>query len=107
MIDPASLATDDPLGIGGLLIDASRLQQLGKAGQLANDVLGAAVVGLRAYQHQADLAAPADRRLAFRELGLAIGLAAEPLPEFRSLRERIESFWIDPRHRQTALVAGA
>jgi len=103
MIEPASLATDDALGIGGLLIDASRLQQLGKAEQLLNDVLGAAVVGLRAYQHQTDLDAPVDRRLAFRELGLAIGLAAEPLPAFQLLRERIESFWIDPRHRQTAL----
>ena len=103
MIDPASLATDDPLGIGGLLIDASRLQQLGTADQLRNDVLSAAAVGLRAYQQEAALDAPADRRLAFRELGLAIGLAAEPLPAFRPLRQQIESFWIDSQHRQTGL----
>ena len=36
---------------------------------------------------QPDLGSPADHRLAFRELGLAIGLAAE-------------SFWLLPEHRQ-------
>jgi hypothetical protein len=72
--------TADPLGLGGLLADAWRLAQLpgripGRP-QLLATMLEAAVDGLAAYQHQRPWQLPPSRRLAFRELGLAIGLHA-------------------------------
>jgi hypothetical protein len=80
MVDGRDWRTDDPLGLGGLLADAWRLAQLpgGMSGrrQLVATLLEAAVDGLSAYQHQRPLQRPLSRRLAFRELGLAIGLHA-------------------------------
>ena len=75
-----SLLTDDPLGIGGLLGDAYRLAQLlhGDSGDdaLLGLLLAAAAGGLAVWLGQRPLARPAVERLAFRELGLAIGLQA-------------------------------
>src|SRR5262249_25402162 len=80
MIDPRGLATEDPLSLGGLLGDAYRVMQLGPHGagnhRLVESLLAAALVGIQHYVQQAELRAPAHHRLAFRELGLAIGLAA-------------------------------
>jgi hypothetical protein len=123
MIEPASLATADPLGIGGLLVDAYRLSQLVQAGTRGADpvlleaLLAAALQGLRHFSELSDLAAPANRRLAFRELGLALGLAAvgsidrEALPggvrtfcahldRYVHLRRDVEAFWSRPEHRK-------
>ena len=106
MIDEPALASADPLGIGGLLVDASRLVQLGVDQPLLDAVIAAAVVGLRAYAARSDLRRPAEQRLAFRELGLAIGLAAAPsidpgrLTPFEPLRHEIQTFWLDPEHRR-------
>ncbi|HSN28226.1 MAG TPA: hypothetical protein VLT45_18195, partial [Kofleriaceae bacterium] len=50
---------------------------------------------------------PADRRLAFRELGLAIGLAAADaigapdFERFASVRDAITHFWLDDGHRSS------
>jgi hypothetical protein len=76
--------TDDPLGLGGLLFDAGRLSQLLDNEQfddihLLGEVLRAcrnSLIGLldRRYLNQ-----PVSYRLAFRELGLAIGLKALPI----------------------------
>lgn len=126
MFDPRALATSDPLGIGGLLFDAYRVHQLsGRAPQrseafLLEALLAAAAAGLREYVTQPDLRLPAERRLGFRELGLAIGFAAlrrlhadaadasttlraslERVEPYVVLRETIESFWLDPAHRAT------
>jgi hypothetical protein len=82
MIDPGSLVTTDPLGIGGLLIDAYRLSDLIKAGvrradpRLLDALLSAASQGMRHFVSTTDLTAPANQRLGFRELGLVIGFAA-------------------------------
>ena len=82
MIDRGALATADPLGLGGLLADACRVDQLRRQNappngeQLLGDLLEAALAGLRHYVEQPDLRSSAHGRLAFRELGLAIGLAA-------------------------------
>ncbi|MEW6271089.1 MAG: hypothetical protein AB1689_17545 [Thermodesulfobacteriota bacterium] len=128
MMHPSGLATSDPLGLGGLLVDASRLHQLLGQGappsgaELRDALLGAALTGLGAYLAQPDLRQPATRRLAFRELGLAIGLAAvaplareasgfggrtraalDGLAKALPLREAIESFWLEPAHRATEL----
>jgi hypothetical protein len=111
---PADLATGDPLGIGGLLTDAWRLAQSAVSGAsersgLRDRVLDAAVAGLDAYAGSGELGLEASHRLGFRELGLAIGLAAverlrdagpghgfESLERFIGLRSEIEGFWVDP-----------
>jgi hypothetical protein len=130
MLDRRQLATSDPLGLGGLLVDAYRVAQLMRQDAWSSDadlleaLLAAALVGLQHYLTGPDLKAPADRRLAFRELGLAIGLAAvglmeqdarhgperfaggagararlEPLARCAALRPQIEAFWLRPEHR--------
>src|SRR5262249_32179339 len=77
-------ATDDPLGIGGLLFDACRLFQLlrhenrGEV-RLLEDVLQGSGDGLMIILKTGYLKRPARHRLAFRELGLAIGLRAIPI----------------------------
>jgi hypothetical protein len=120
MIEPRRLATADPLGIGGLLVDAYRLAQL-RARQSGNDalvelLLDAGLLGLEHYATQSDLGMPAARRLAFRELGLAIGLAVlerddwpaptdtararlARLSRHAPLRAEIEAFWLRAEHR--------
>ena len=76
-----NLATDDPLGIGGLLFDASRIAQLMihsglKYESLLENVVDSAVLGLEYFVSNNQLEDPAEYRLAFRELGLSIGLSA-------------------------------
>jgi len=125
------LATDDPLGLGGLLIDACRVAQLiragvARSGDLLAPLLAAASVGLSHYARRNDLQRPAAQRLAFRELGLAIGISAlerieaelramkvpdhrgalaeiEVLERYAGLGAAIESFWraAAPRSVQT------
>ncbi len=117
---PRDLATPDPLGLGGLLADAYRVDQLTRQGAFSGEdllkrLLSAAATGLRHYARSGELERPAEYRLAFRELGLAIGLAAvpmlhengggEPAAELRTflpMRDEIESFWLHAPHRQTA-----
>ena len=76
--------TDDPLGVGGLLFDACRLCQL--PGQhhpgdvpLLKEITQACERGIVAFRNGRNPARPAPHRLAFRELGLAIGLRALPI----------------------------
>ena len=80
LIAGTNVLTDDPLGIGGLLVDAYRLAQLlhERPGDdaLLGLLLAAAATGLHAWLQQRPLARADKERLAFRELGLAIGLSA-------------------------------
>lgn len=118
MVDPSRLATSDPLGIGGLLVDAARLAQL-KADdarahrELIERLLVSALDGLTAYGDD-DLRRPANLRLGFRELGLAIGLdaveltsrladfsAGKSLLRYLPIRDEIETFWSDPENRRS------
>jgi hypothetical protein len=122
--------TDDPLGLGGLLVDAYRVQQLQIQGarfqpELLEALLEAAIEGLHFYKNSGELQQPPQFRLAFRELGLTIGLhavermqamidsddnglAVNPrlhaqlgaLMQYAHLREHIENFWIHPEHQQ-------
>jgi hypothetical protein len=76
--------TDDPLGVGGLLFDASRLCQLIHEEQQRELRLLEAVIegcreGLMLLLARGYLNWPIPHRLAFRELGLAIGLRALPI----------------------------
>lgn len=77
--------TPDPLGIGGLLTDAWRLAQLTVLDDvpeseghelLLEHLLDDAVESLENWVHTDPLSLPLPCRLAFRELGLSIGLAA-------------------------------
>jgi hypothetical protein len=124
-------ATNDPLGIGGLLSDALKVAQLVINGQfeqtdLVETLLDAAVEGLGSYVRQGPLDYPADYRLAFRELGLSIGLRAverlqgvirkkrgvfpkkhpvhkhiENLNQSSPLIETIETFWLGHQEAKT------
>jgi len=122
--------TDDPLGLGGLLDAACRVTQLiisesFEQTDLLNTLLDACLVGLRFYARNNSLELPAEYRLAFRELGLSIGLRAagkmqglivknpgffnskypphsriETLRGFAPLIKAIESFWLEPANRE-------
>jgi hypothetical protein len=122
--------TDDCLGIGGLLVDAFRIGQLREhgvtvAGTSLDSLLTAVRTGLTQFARNSPLQAPAEHRLAFRELGLAIGLHAldalhrryadrqlgmtdaeagelERLSEICALAEQIEAFWLDPVNRSAS-----
>jgi len=124
-------ATDDPLGIGGLLFDASRIAQLLVQGgfacpDLLESVVDSALRGMRAVGRSRLLQLPAGYRLAFRELGLSIGLKGldevsgmiernpdvfgqkgslhrrvTELKEYGPLAEEIEQFWLDEENQKT------
>jgi hypothetical protein len=130
MMQGRDWTTADPLGIGGLLMDAAPVHQLMRLGaplkgELLDQLLEAARAGLSDYARQGERRGPAARRLAFRELGLAIGLEAaerlrlaldeqpagtrargevrkplEALQRHAPLRAEIESFWLAPEHRR-------
>ena len=132
MLRHGELATSDPLGIGGLLIDAYRVQQLAQQGaqpdeQLLERLLDAAHTGLQHYTQGGELQLPAKHRLAFRELGLAIGLHAvermqqaadhdhahattsprqraqlQTLMQYLPLRDEIETNWRNPEQQRAA-----
>jgi len=125
-----SLPTDDPLGTGGLLADATRIAGLIITGKyryepLLEQVMDAALRGTIAFSESDDLRLPAGYRLAFRELGLSIGLKGmqqleevirinpeifdqksrlhaitEDLMMYVPLGETIEQFWMDHRNRE-------
>jgi len=76
-----SLVTDDPLGIGGLLSDALRVGQLMVKSNdsfdleiLLQDLLTSALLGLKSYAQNNPQDFPAVYRLAFREMGVSIGI---------------------------------
>ncbi len=130
MVHDGEWTTDDPLGLGGLLIDAFRVLQLQQQGvqpqpHLLEELLDAAINGLNYYARSGELEHPPQYRLAFRELGLVIGLHAvermqqrldgkqhevnssrlqeqlRELMRYTGLREHIENFWRNPEHQHT------
>jgi hypothetical protein len=126
-----SWTTDDPLGIGGLLFDAYRVAQLIVSGNLEQTglletLLESSLIGLDSFVKRNSLELPAGYRLAFRELGLSIGLRAvekirelierkssplrnedplyslmEILKRYAGLRENIEKFWLEGTSKET------
>jgi hypothetical protein len=118
-----NMATNDPLGIGGLLSDSARIAQLMRNGfsymGLLETVIGASLLGVESFATGQSLELPADYRLAFRELGLSIGLKGvkeligwikenpdlfnrknslqehvESLARYAPLGEAIDQFWM-------------
>ena len=129
-----SWATSDALGIGGLLLDLSvivRLTAAGEcdAGHALDRALTDAVRSLDTFAASRELERPVHGRLAFREIGLAIGLhaadsvraailharprfgrpadverrlgGAQALLEHLELRHEIERCWMDPAAQET------
>jgi hypothetical protein len=131
MCEGRDWTTGDALGVGGLLADAYRVAQLVSAGaamgaDLLQILLDAAQVSLRAYRRKGGLHLPLAYRLAFRELGLSIGLRAvvrmqalveerpaafagqpalhtqiDALSQHVPLTAEIEKFWADQAGRET------
>lgn len=128
MIKRGLFATADPLGLGGLMCDAYRVQQLLLQGTptaegLLDSLLAAASNGIPYFVQGGDLQQPASFRLGFRELGLAIGLQAigrmwrsveghpklssqanlgavlHGLMHYAPLGREIETFWRNPEHQ--------
>lgn len=122
-------ATEDPLGIGGLLGDAYKLVQLIAIHHLDETARLEALLAdvessLQAFIRNNSFNHPAEYRLAFRELGLSIGLHAinrmqkriehelenftnarqllatlTKLSDFHHMHQGIESFWLAPAHQ--------
>ena len=122
-------ATEDSLGIGGLLsdaftlvqlIDTHHLQETARLETLLQDI----ALSLQAFITHNQLNLPAEYRLAFRELGLSIGLHAiekiqktiekhpdnfnnadqlsstlSKLSRFHQIAGLIEDFWSEPEHQ--------
>lgn len=123
--------TEDSLGIGGLLCHAYQVANLIANKQfeqpgLLGTILESALLGLAYYTQENTLNLPAENRLAFRELGLSIGLHAvkrldemleekahsfenrstlqpliEELIQYSPLIELIESFWLDRGNQES------
>ncbi|MEE8311768.1 MAG: hypothetical protein V3R77_05885 [Candidatus Binatia bacterium] len=128
--------TADPLGIGELLTGAYKLAQLAadtviEEPRLLEEILWSSARGLESLTRQRPFEQSAERRLAFRELGLAIGLAAvvgirhlsqlhphvltdsvrisaalETLQRHEHLREEIVAFWLEPANRESSSWSG-
>jgi hypothetical protein len=83
-------ATGDPLGVGGLLFDACRLcqEEDRRELRLLEDVMQGSSDGLMLMLKTEYLKRPAPHRLAFRELGLAIGLRGVPIIAHEFQNER-------------------
>ncbi len=117
--------TEDPLGMGGLLSGAWRSWQMVDRGvfphpELPGHLLEAVLAGLPLFLDSGTLGMPPEYRLAFRELGLAIGLhaldgfeqvvatapaeratfslkeALERIRPYQRLALEIETFWLRP-----------
>lgn len=123
--------TDDPLGIGGLLCNAYEVVKLvfngyWKQTALIMDILKSSQTGIEVYLKGKPMLLPADCRLAFRELGLSLGLHSvkrfwelisekpdlfddnrdfysliENMLKFVPLIQEIEEFWLKHMNRQT------
>lgn len=128
-----SLVTDDPLGIGGILSDSLRVSQLiiksdtsFNLEKLLQKLLDSALLGLESYAKNNSQDFPAVYRLAFREMGLSIGIKGvdylysliesnedkfkehdfldqrvEALQDYMSLAGSLENFWLDDKNRES------
>ena len=124
-----SMVTADPLGIGGLLSDASRTAQLMIHGfsymNLLEKIVDSSLPGIGSFVAGNSIDLPAEYRLAFRELGLSIGLKGvekllesikenpdlfdrknslqqqvESLVRYKPVGEAIDQFWMNNKNRK-------
>lgn len=107
--------TDDPLGIGGLLLNTARAAELDKGGTSLPDsirapkLLETGLGGLQIYKNQVyHPFRAAEGRLAFRECGLSLGtrvlyglrdgfgeLNLDRLEDYLPLAKELEEFWLN------------
>jgi hypothetical protein len=97
--------TDDPLGLGGLLFDACRLCRLPDDDTtddalLLEEIASACCRGLKAWLGSGGMNQPTAHRLAFRELGLAIGISGVPIID-QALGSDAKGFGTRPGLRRT------
>lgn len=107
-------ASDDPLGVGGLLVAAHDCRGLVSAGEhdlreFCASLESDAERSLQALGELAFLSLAAERRLGFRELGLSLGLASVAhsgparsgglLSRYIPVRKAIEGFWLRAENR--------
>ncbi len=123
------LKTNDPLGIGGLLTDATRTTQMMiygsiKRPEILENLLNSALFGIKSYRVTGQLALNPEHRLAFRELGLSIGFKGleimekciennpeifisthlkqlKQLQNYRYMVRYIDEFWLDPKNQDS------
>jgi len=123
------LKTNDPLGIGGLLADATRTTQLMVYGtinqpEVLDKILQSTLAGIRSYIGTGQLSLSPDYRLAFRELGFSLGLNGIKLMEtcmrdhpelftlthenllkqikdYQYICQDIEEFWLNPVNQKS------
>jgi len=123
------LETNDPLGIGGLLSDAVRTTQLMIYGtinkpEILDDILESTLMGIVSYIGTGQLSLTPDYRLAFRELGLSIGLKGlkiieicikdhpelftskhktllKQLKNYQYISKDIDEFWLNPINQKS------
>lgn len=118
MLTSLDIRTTDPLGLGGLLLDASRLAQIMEMekamepgpGRVADEerleeLLAAVLDGLLLYVRHGDFRRPAAARLAFRELGLALGLSAVELLQQQVAADRHHLFSSAELHAQLKILS--
>ena len=122
----AHWATEDPLGIGGLLEDIVRMTGFDAVRpepihHFIRSIVFDLGLSFEALVEASPFDRPAEQRLAFRELGLAIGMrglesrcfrlsltgqrenSLERLLRYRPLAEEIISFWADHANRRCPL----
>lgn len=114
--------TSDPLGIGGLLLNAIRAMELTGSKRLIKEIepeklISDCIDGLEMYANMHDPNRSVNLRLAFRECGLSLGLRAiyefkertdlkddfEKINRYMYLANDIESFWADTE-KHTAYI---
>jgi hypothetical protein len=131
MCEGLSWVTTDTLGIGGMLVNSCVLMHLmqekyyGKYESLLLQILEEIEFGLNSIIHADIFKLPASYRLAFRELGLSIGLHALELMEnlvsrkmeyagnqakinhrvdrllvYKLLANQIEEYWLQPENQK-------
>jgi len=133
MSQAMNMDSSDPLGIGGLLSSACSLSQLIVETKMANlsdmllSLLASSLKGIDGFMQTDTLRYPANYRLAFRELGLSIGLHGvkkiqelikdnneyfknyvalnsklDDLKMYLSLCDIIENFWLNPENQKSS-----
>lgn len=89
------LETEDPLGIGNMLIDAYRLYKMNEERNFINKIIEAAKYGIQYFN-------PNFHELAFRELGLAIGVEASKrmneLESYWEIKKKVIDYWVKNRN---------
>jgi len=92
LAESISLPTTDPLGMGELIVDAYRLYQMNENQNFISKILDAVKSGLQFFSKHT-------HTLAFRELGLAIGLKASKkmkrLHSYWNIGQDIINYWVE------------